>query len=539
MDSYPDLELDSLDRGANPKELASGIGSVFSLSNQPENGTTLARTQNGSGCLPAKLPKEALSAIFANIVFDRDSDGSNLLSMEQEVRLIYCRIYGLAGVCLTWRKILMTEGVFWSVIPMIARPSTANQAPFRLCLQQAERYKLHLAAAIALSNPHGDLVDVLTKHGPRFHAINLSAGKRKVIRDAISALLQHNASVSLSKLSIQFINTSDMDEMLPRNSDYLFPRKSPHCYSFTRLVETLSAFHIRGMPIHNIAFSSRLVELQIGDINLGYDKKVIPFLQALSSASELRDLKLMSVSTLHRPDITPDMVGAFPAVAFPKLQSLHLQDLYFNTLEFLLPMIAPGSYSTTLFLTPKTVWVNILEEDEFAHEFVHDCEINRVAWLCDVLKITPVDTLMMSGYPDGSWFSEELLHHLLNALPGLKTLKIDNWVFRGPVWNDLKQSQNTRRILPSQFPALERLILTSTTIRNMDGFQEMLAIHPLQQVVLGVTVETVRPGGTHQTESLNEGSNIVAWLMKNVPDFRLVDSHYSPSEFRFGMWQLW
>ncbi|KDN39041.1 hypothetical protein RSAG8_09077, partial [Rhizoctonia solani AG-8 WAC10335] len=80
-----------------------------------------------------------------------------------------------------------------------------------------------------------------------------------------------------------------------------------------------------------------------GEVALGYDDKIAPFVRALSSTPNLRDLKIISVSTLHHP-ITNLNKTSSPLITFPSLESLLLQDLYLNTLESLLPIIAPGSY---------------------------------------------------------------------------------------------------------------------------------------------------------------------------------------------------
>ncbi|CAE6452649.1 unnamed protein product [Rhizoctonia solani] len=536
MDSHTKLKVGSLGRCTE-----STVGIDTTSSQTFEASPNLVRAQSGPVSAFPKLPTEVLSMIFANVIFNHDPDGTGPLSMEQEIQLIYRHLYHLIGVCSTWRKILVEEGALWSIIPVVSNPHTSNinQCPTRLFLQRAGRRNLHLAAVIESPKTHKDLIGALRRQDDlEFHAVNLSANALKLIRNAIRGLFQYSGLEPLSKLSIQCTYKPNRSDRLLRDSDYIFPWESTYNDAIATLTCMLSAFHISGVHLHwgRTEFSHRLVELQIDNVNLGYDGKIFLFLQALSSASELRDLRLMSTTTLRQSSTASNM-HELPAVSLPKLRSLYIQDLYFNTLELLLPIIAPGSHHLTLFLTEKSVSVNMLKNNFDEHG--QECEINRVAYLCAVLKSAPVDTLVLSGHWGGTWLSEELLPHLLWTLPALKTLKMDDWEIYGPIWNDLKQTQDAQLFSRGPFPALERLLLSSVTIHNMDSFQDMVSSHPLRQVILGANVKTICPDGTCSLEPLQEDSDVVLWLRNNVPDFRLVDSHYSPPEFRSNVWQLW
>lgn len=93
-----------------------------------------------------------------------------------------------------------------------------------------------------------------------------------------------------------------------RHPLYLFDPNSPDVISFAKLVGTLSTFCISGTYIYwnTIIFSSRLVELCISHIALSEGEPIYQLLYALNSASELRDLKIISLSTRRDSEVTFD-----------------------------------------------------------------------------------------------------------------------------------------------------------------------------------------------------------------------------------------
>ncbi|KDN39038.1 hypothetical protein RSAG8_09074, partial [Rhizoctonia solani AG-8 WAC10335] len=325
---------------------------------------------------------------------------------------------------------------------------------------------------------------------------------------------------------------------MPEETDFLISRGHPNYASFARLMETLAAFRISGIHVHwdNIASSTRLVELRIEQVVVGYDNAILPFVRALSSAPNLRDLKIISVSTFRAWDTIYD--SPVP-ITFPNLESLLLQDLYFNTLEFLLPAISPGSYCSTLFLTRKSLEINVTRdtpEEEEAEDM--EVELVDVSELGGALAQTRVDTLMISGLWDGCWLTGPELRALLIGAPTVKTLKMNNWDLDYSVWRALRRSP-TARCHPEDhpFPALENLHLCCAKILNQRGLKNMVNSHPIQRMVLGAVLTDI-------TDELSEGScdeddTIVKWLKANIPALRLVNSTYQPPEFYSDVWHLW
>ncbi|EUC56010.1 hypothetical protein RSOL_154050, partial [Rhizoctonia solani AG-3 Rhs1AP] len=460
------LASESLLKDARPNDLVAKIISAFELhaaiSQQLlESDSALQKVRNKLVSPFFRLPEEIILNIFTDFVYGpTDREAHIPPSVAHDVRLIYRRLYTLIGVCSGWKYIAVNGPKLWSVIPMIEL--TTQQQPFRVSLQRAGASKLYLTATNDLPTISDDLVDVLTKHHPYFYAINLSARDPDVVRDALDTLVRAGNPGSLAKLSIRAGQTYYMNSRLPKKPDYVIPHDHPQLYLLTNMLQGLTTFHTNGALIHwnTLAFSTRLVELCISDIMLGYDDKIIPFLQTLSSASELRDMNLISVQTFHIPTFTASMIKtSSQPVRFPNLQSLFLRDIHYNTLRFLLPLIAPGSHRLTLFLTPKCLRIKDLEDVDSDEDEVED-SVN-VADLCKILESVPVDTLMITGYLHPGWLTSDMIYSLPEAMPTLKTFKIDSWMFDHNLWEKISRSPGAgedRESLP--FPMLENLYLT-------------------------------------------------------------------------------
>ncbi|CUA69930.1 hypothetical protein RSOLAG22IIIB_08773 [Rhizoctonia solani] len=382
-----------------------------------------------------------------------------------------------------------------------------------------------------------NLSDVLVDYGARFYSINITADKHSIIQDTISMLLSSKGGPpeSLSQLSIQFNNKGASHHTnTPPFHPYCVAPLESHNDWFGRLVGGLTAFRISGTLFQwdNMAFSTRLVEFRLDHVTLGFDEMLVSLMRALSSASELRDLKIISVNTYRLQSETSDNITPL-SVSFPKLQDLHLQDLHFNTLEILLPIVAPGSHHLTLYFTGKSLHDNLFSDNngDWQKTFLRRVQI---ADLPIVLGPIPVHTLMLSQRPGSNtqWLTSNTFCGLLEALPTLKTLKMDHWHFDQILCADLNRRNHPR------LPALENLHLTNTIIHKTYSPREMLASHPLQQVILGEAEHTHR-GEPSSREPLQESSDIVQWLRGTVPDFRLIDRPYRSPEFCLDEWQLW
>ncbi|KAH7335621.1 hypothetical protein B0J17DRAFT_670842 [Rhizoctonia solani] len=539
------LAHDSFSEAEKPNDLATRIDTAFEdISNQLfKIKSTLGRTRNRLVSPLHRLPEEVVSTIFMNVIFDLNHPGvPDSTLMEEDICLIYHRLYRLLGVCSTWRDILMDRGVFWSMVPMVVNSSTRKRAPFELSMQRSGGAKLHLVAVAESPDISKDLVEVLTKYGPRFRAINLSAGDQQVLVDSISQLLQQGSVCSLAELSIRSIDAFNSPSWFPSGDSYFLQMGDSRQNSFARLLAALTTFHINGTHFYwpTMRFSARLVELWIENITLGYDDAVVPFLHALSSASELRELKIITVDTFRRRDSMSTPLDTSLPVIFPNLQSLFIRDIFCNTLKSLLRMIAPGSYHLTFFLRETSLQTNLYYRDFDDEEFEQpDFGLADVGELCDALKRAPVNTLMLSESSDPDRrLTKTNLRELIRAMPSLKTLKMHGWNFDKDVWNSLTRPQNDQiHHREHSFPALEKLYLSEAAILSDEGFQDMVASHPLQRVVLGATTTTGNSDDTRR-EPFTEDNSTAVWLRNHVPDFHLVDGPYCPPEFQPVRWRF-
>ncbi|KAG8713424.1 hypothetical protein FRC11_012214, partial [Ceratobasidium sp. 423] len=291
--------------------------------------------------------------------------------MEQNLRMIYDHLHKLRRVCSTWNDVIIARGVLWSVVPLILGK---NPSSYRMSLERAGSM-LHLAADIethdageirykgeadSIGKP---LYELLSEYGPRFRAVDLVIyeGHDEILRGAIDRLLRHGDTLSLSQLSMS-LHSHPRPELpgwhakrgFPADHWWILPHDSPQQTSFASLLASLKTFRIHNVYFHweTMTFSTRLVELRIQNITLGYDEAIAPFLRALTSAPELRDLTIIDVRTFVKRDAVVD-AKAFPVVTLPKLQHFLVDDLYLNTLELLLPKISPGSQVLKLCLGSK------------------------------------------------------------------------------------------------------------------------------------------------------------------------------------------
>ncbi|CEL61632.1 hypothetical protein RSOLAG1IB_04382 [Rhizoctonia solani AG-1 IB] len=384
------------------------------------------------------------------------------------------------------------------------------------------------------------VLEMLSEYGPQSRAINIRIGDPSVVKDVVSALLQNDILAALSELSVQVRDESLFDPDRSDNSEYIIPRQSHLSTSFIALLERLSAFRMSGVNIHweSVTFSSRLVELHIQNVTLGYDKAIISFLDALSSARGLRTLKIISIATLHNPKIVCD-TSAVSLANLPKLQSLHLFDLYSNTLEPLLETIGLSTRSLTLLLSSKCFRAHRLSHGELGDEEPWDVySIGSPERLCYFVKNVAVETLMLDGV---WWMKKNALRSLLESMPALKTLKIDNSPFTRDVCIALERPcEGETGPREASFPLLESIHVTRCVFHAEveETFKKVVVGHRLREVVLGGSLRYIASDGMPILRAL-ETFNLVNWLEVNVRAFHLLgESHCSP-EFYQNAWRLW
>ncbi|QRW26511.1 F-box-like protein [Rhizoctonia solani] len=590
-----DLGAESSISGANPSEFSPKIDSILEtvdtaiLNQLPKISTNLKKQRNKLVSPTSHLPEEILSEIFRIFVFDPSLDATIPLDMEASVRLIYSRLGTLCTVSSTWRDILNARGRFWSVIPMIEVRSTdpiTRLEPYERSFHNARDAPLHLAATID-HHTYKDTLKAISEHGLRLRTANFMINyiNLKLARGFIKKLMRYNIGV-FSELSIMHYyvpyvapcDNSDYDGYndynnyepepgLPTEDDFIFPHDSPEHTSFAQFLGSLTAFRISNVLFHwdNIAFSSRLVELRMQEVNLGYDDAIILFLKALSSASQLRDLKIIAVDTFHKPSITTRVDTH--SITFPNLQRLLVKELYFNTFQIIVSMISP-LHPLVLSFNYKITRINKLDDDDVINinpNFLEDAEADiqnadmNIAnnnngptdpmELWDALGPIQVETLRLPGT-----FTNDLppqIRKAMRAMPGLLTLEVENVDFTASpdehgrhCHSDALNRSNKFESDPEDpegkpFPALEKLRLTRVIVDDSTAFREMVTSHPLRELVIGGRIRLSDSHGTNSLQPIHEDSDLVRWLRGVVPDVRVVDSDYRLPGFYDDVWQLW
>ncbi|KAL5633034.1 hypothetical protein ACGC1H_003506 [Rhizoctonia solani] len=222
--------------------------------------------------------------------------------------------------------------------------------------------------------------------------------------------------------------------------------------------------------------SSSLIE-----VVLGHDTDLVTFLQAASSASELRNLTILSVITSRSILDT----NTCSPITFPNLRSLFLGGLCYNTLETLLRTIDSCTHRMSLVLGRRSL---MIRDGDIEIRAIVSNSLHAYRFL----EYIPVDILTIFGH---EWFHYHI-HGLLEILPALKTLNIDICTLDQKTRSRLGRPPNAE---DGSFAALETLRITGSRmeIGTIDKLKKVIASHPLGQVVLGTTVTHVDSTGAH------------------------------------------
>ncbi|KDN34240.1 hypothetical protein RSAG8_12667, partial [Rhizoctonia solani AG-8 WAC10335] len=353
LDSWTSLEA-ILGLGCghpNAKNSASQIESTLSslqydMTQQlAQFNSTLARARNRLTSSIWCLPEEVLFEIFLHVVYAPEYKNR---SMERCLQMSYSSLHKLVAVCSDWRNFILNQGVFWETIP--ACDLRIKYQAIDLSIQRAGNRGLRLAMHIWEHTPLA-LIKIIEDNASRFCALNVQSNRFSDVRDLVRQLSRNDAQ--LSELSICWVDTGYSPE---RESFSIYPGHLDQA-PFARLSQSLSILRLYGCLGNwaNITFSDRLVELFIHTVTL-FDSgsAMASFLSAISSANELRDLTIIDLQACHNSAETAGLL-ARPKIVFPKLRSLVLHDLWFNVLELLLLVLAPGPYHLTLGLTCRVL----------------------------------------------------------------------------------------------------------------------------------------------------------------------------------------
>ncbi|CAE6498046.1 unnamed protein product [Rhizoctonia solani] len=501
---------------------------------------TLTKSRNRVGSPIYSLPEEILCRIFSHNVYGLDASLSKI-PMPGRVWTIYHRIYTLISVCTVWRKIGLSYGAFWSILPVFdLGQSHEVLPPTEHILQRASSGDLHLA--VSIQHPQlvqlQNLLDPLKAYIFRFRTVTISSGSSYIAKVLVDVLLSHNAIESISKLSLQrkVVGRATKALTLPRADDYLNPGGYPLQTQLGQLIQSLSVLRISHIFLNwsNITFSPRLVELRLEHVLFVNHADARLFLQALSSAHQLRDPKITSVTTRigDRDEEAPFRLSL--PISLPNLRHLQLGDIAFGDLCLFLSAIAPGLHSITLFIT-SLITYKLLQNNKWSR--------TEIGPLCEFLVQFPVEKIILGGHKwsDADSWAKMNLNGVLRSTPALKALILDSYTLDHNILQTLSPVQGADSDnRDDKFPRLDSVEFRRAKIEDggaeLKGFIEA-QVHPIGTLVLGATLQH----GSGSARTLQENDEIVGWLKENVPDFRLVDNRHGAPDTtgKLSVLQLW
>ncbi|CAE7103302.1 unnamed protein product [Rhizoctonia solani] len=481
----------------------------------------LAGTRNQVLSPISRLPNEVLLEIFSQTIFDFNRS-YDPVPMEWSLVDIYRSLHNLLGVCSTWRNVALARASFWSIVPVMDG-NPGKRLSTNLSLKRSGSMPLHLTAI--LSSPYIGVN--LTEHASRFISINISSKHVIAAQLLVDQLLESGSPLKVSSLAL-CIEAGRTENQFPLPSgtisslDFARPRLG-------KLLPSLSVLRLSGVLFRwdRVHFPHQLVELELQNINMGFDSNFVSLLTALASSTQLQTLKLISLVTIPDPVVLQSTI-AKPSISFPKLQTLLARNMFFNTLGVLLSRIATRSHRLTLHLTKRTYEIAGPEE-ELEEAFAQD--------VLDLFDQAGVNTLLLEAFEnEGPWLSEVDIWELLNVMPNLETLRMHDWDYRT---NFCEAIQHPGVNDGSDPPRLKNMHLTQARIRDEEAFKNMVASYftSLEHMELaGAIYED--PESMEFQLGLQGGEPLVTWLEENIPSFELTDNCEVPVEFYTSVWSL-
>ncbi|CAE6471575.1 hypothetical protein ACGC1H_005315 [Rhizoctonia solani] len=547
LDSCSNLETACLQNNTRSTDLISRIDSALNSLHTilgqrlAQSRSTLARTRNKQASSLFRFPNEILAEIFLDVIYVPTKDERMAhLEMESTVHTIYRRLHALNNVCSVWRNVAVNCKSAWRVVPLVGTELLGHKRLATDLSLQRGGDRLHLAA---IQSHGGDFLRYyksLDEHAHYFSSANICAESKADLTDILNSFLESKHPLTLSSLSIcqthetrpGEAHTIEVELHVPKPYDYLYYKHSPLQLLFGKLLQSLSTLRISGAFIHwdMTTFSTRLTELHLHRVTLGYNSELLDFLRAASSASELRDLKIISVISMTGGAASPE---SYPTLSFPKLQCLLLEDLDYNVLQVVLRSIAPGSHRLSLIVEGNS---SAFYEEEDIKVFVDFDD------LCTLFERSAVDTLLLKAA--FSWTLGPIrLGKLLRSMPELKALKLASYTFREDNWDALIRP-TPEALIP--FPKLEELHLSWAGLFDVDGIKRVVESHSIRKVVIGgyvrdetemeMEMETDHYSGS---ELADVRADVVEWLRAVVPEVRVDPAEYIPPEFKQRLWRLW
>ncbi|KAG8681618.1 hypothetical protein FRC11_000892, partial [Ceratobasidium sp. 423] len=463
--------------------------------------------------------------------------------MKERITIIQKRLDTLLVVCSAWRRALLSNSSFWSLVPFMGEKSGGVMSDaVNLSLRRSHNAPLHLAVNLENCEHlklHEGLVS-LGKHWSRVQNLNVCSGSLQDIRTIMRLLLSRTPPEMMTELSICYDIVTQDGTQLPDEDEYLFAHDSGHQSLLEGLIKSIRVLRLSRIRIHFDAVSFQgLVELRIEGIMLGYNSDLHQLLHALSSAPELRNIQLVDIVTLPDP-YNVDSKNSWTISTLqssrspPNLETLHLQALYFDVIQSVLKWATPGARRLVLHLTDRYLAIN-------TDPTTYRTPTEFTSMLSEVGA--QVDTLMVDDQID--WLSGDSgLRQILGSMPKLKRMYL-HWcdLYREVLDALTRPHPNSTRPEAdselSTFPSLKYVYLTGVRLYDYNIFKKFVLSHPIKRLVLA----GIQPGCSEDEDeewaSMQSHHLIPVWLKTNLPDFQLLESADALPEFDPWTWQLW
>ncbi|CAE6537829.1 unnamed protein product [Rhizoctonia solani] len=522
--------------------LDSRIEHFHTLFTQPlaQSLASVTRTRNKLATSIYRLPPEILAKIFEYAVH------AFIRNRHLRYAIIDSRrcLHRLLGVSSVWREIGLAHVPLWTLVPLVcfehSNPSRITTQSAELSLERAGQSGLRLALD-ARDYPLEGLyiMDKLVEHGHRFSSVHLRTSSLYALEYALGPIAQMAASESIHEISLCH---DDYFTSLPRPTCVFAPRLPSNQASYERMIASARLLRLNNVILRmddvHTSFSN-LVELRIQAVRFQSEVSLKESLRRLISAPHLQTLDIISVE-VHALTSAPTTDSA--PFSLPNLQTLFIQGLLCNVLQLVLSIIEPGLHRTVISVSNDMLIPPIQEPDDDIDAGIYSLQ--------SAIHPHKVDTLVLAGYWDERG-SAGVLRSFISKLPHLTTMYLyDQNLDRETLAALTRPLNDTDTHL--DFPNLRRIYISNCTIDdigNLSAFRNMLASHPLEELVLGGIFREVDLSGqewssSEDIEHVNiAGSDmraapIINWLREAIPSFTLL----GPSQyfkFRWTEWQLW
>ncbi|KAG8727716.1 hypothetical protein FRC11_012620 [Ceratobasidium sp. 423] len=490
--------------------------------------SSLTRTRNKLKAPILRLPGEIMSSIFHMAINIAELETTEQRATRNLLQTRYRHLHALLSVCSSWRRLIISHGTFWSIVPVFPQKNDRYMpTAAQLSLERSTGCGLHLVAELFMRRPDisNFVSSLLTCYGPRFRTINLKADYGSIMNQAISVLLTSttNAPGLLDELSMCFHHGQ-----IGRASNffYLTLLNNSQQAAFKRMLGSLCVLKLRGLRIDFIGVSFvSLAQLRVQDIRFDDHTRVAEILWALSSSTQVNTLELISVTAFSN---TPEVPSSNkPPVSLPTLRFLYLEDLFQDMLNFVLAWIEPRHHRVTLNLTSS-------------------CSRRCGSTGVDVVGLaglrfqdSRIDTLMLTprfgDAIDGS------VRTLLRLMPTVSSLHIDGYQLGSNYLRQLIRLPDPGYI----FPHLTKLHISRSLVSpgDLDILKEVVSSHAIESLGLGLIVSWLEGGITQRSHFQNpheqydpvrnwllDATPLVSWLPDNLT------ANPPAPEFESGVW---